>query len=278
MFSGVLRSKVTQFYLLALLAFFLWWVEINTQHLQNNWQNNYFGLMYSLLAIIGGLNGLRVAKRWGLFKSTVGRGISFFSLGLLSLAFGQLVFSYYNIVAKVEVPFPSLADLGYFSIVILYILGSLSLAKAAGSKFSLRTLKGKLFVVIVPVAALIFSFFLFLKNIDFKFDNLTDSVATLLTFTTPFGDAIYVSVALLTYQLSRKFLGGIMRSRILLLIFALAFEYCTEYIFLYRAGKGTYYNGGIDDLLFVTSIVIMSVGLNSLRLRKDRVAETGGQA
>ena len=268
MFTGFFRSKLTYFLLVLYLFFVGWWAEINARHLQTDPQNYYYGFAYALVAVLGGLNGLNIAKSWGGFKSIVGRGISFFSLGLLSLAFGQIVFSYYNIIAKVEVPFPSLADLGYFSIIIFYILGSLSLFKAAGSKFSLHTLKGRLSVIIIPVLALAASYFLFIRDLQFDFSGVSNSIATFLSFSTPFGDAIYLSIVLLTFQLSRKFLGGVMRSRILLLIFALAFEYFTEYLFLYQAAAGTYYNGGIDDLLFATSITIMALGLNSLRLKK----------
>lgn len=270
MLSGFFRSRLTYFFILAYLGLVIWWIEINGRHLTDSKQNFYFGLVYALVALVGGLNGLRLAQGWGGLKSVVGKGVSFFSLGLLSLGVGQLIFSYYNIVANVEVPFPSVADFFYFSIIILYILGSITLFKASGSRFTLSTLKGRFYLVVVPLIALTISYFLLLKKLSIDFSSLNNGLITFLSYSSPLGGAIYISIAALTFQLSRKLLGGVMRKRILFLIAALILEYLAEYVFAYRAAQGTYYNGDIDDLVFATAVIIMSLGLNSLRLNKQR--------
>src|SRR3989338_474635 len=51
---------------------------------------------YQIIAILGAIFGLVIAKQWGGFKSALGRSILLFSTGLLLQSFGQSVFSFYN--------------------------------------------------------------------------------------------------------------------------------------------------------------------------------------
>ncbi len=270
MFPNFLKSKLTSFFFIVLLGLFGWWAEINARHLTTSKQNLYFGFVYALVALVGGLNGLYASRGWGSFKSRLGRGIGFLSLGLLCLGTGQLVFSYYNIIAKVEIPFPSAADFFYFSIIVFYILGAIELFQSAGSRFSLRNLKGKVLVFVIPAIALAISWLLLLKNLHVDFSNLHNGLITFLSYSSPLGGAIYISIAVLTFQLSYRLLGGLLRKRVLFLIVALIFEYLAEYVFAYQAAKGTYFNGNVDDLIFVTSVVAMSLALNSFKLRQQQ--------
>ena len=52
-----------------------------------------------------------------------------------------------------------------------------------------------------------------------------------------------------------------MRSKILYIIFALVFQFITDYTFLYQVGVGTYYNAGLVDLMYTTSFMIMAIGI-----------------
>lgn len=263
MFANPLKNKVTYLFLLAFAVVAAWWLQIFASGTVETDQNYLFGLLYAFIALGGGVYGLVISKRWGGFKSAVGRGIIFFSLGLLGEWFGQTVWSYYNLVARVEVPYPSIADLGYFSIIPFYALGMLSFAKAAGAKFSLRSIRGKLVLILVPLVAVGVSYFLFLRNLEV---DLSSPIRTFLDFGYPLGEAITISIALITLQLSRGVLGGLMRTRILYLIFALVVQYLTDYTFLYRVAAETYYNADIVDLMYATSFTIMAIGLSSLKV------------
>lgn len=262
MLSSIFKSKLSYVILVFYGILFLWWLKIFTTGIKEVDENYLFGFAYALIALIGGINGLFVSKKWGGSKSFIGRGIIFLSLGLLGLWFGQTAWTYYNIIARVEVPYPSLADIGYFSIIPLYAIGMLSFAKAAVTKSSLRTIKGKLVVIIIPLVMVAISYFLFLRNLT---PDFTSPIRTFLDFGYPFGEAITISIALLTFELSRGVLGGKMKSKILYLIFALIVQYVTDYTFLYQATEGTYYNGGIVDLMYMTSFAIMAIGLISFK-------------
>ncbi|NDC31981.1 MAG: hypothetical protein EBZ58_13855, partial [Bacteroidetes bacterium] len=82
------------------------WVFISLTNQNANYKLA-FGATYGLMALLGAIFGLLNANKWGGRKSALGLTIIFLSVGLLFAEFGQLVFSYYNIIKSVEVPYPS---------------------------------------------------------------------------------------------------------------------------------------------------------------------------
>jgi hypothetical protein len=86
-----------------------------------------------------------------------------------------------------------------------------------------------------------------------------------LDFGYPLGQAIYVSLALLTYLLSTKTLGGIMKNKVLLILFALAVQYAADYNFLYQAYAETWSVSGYGDVIYLFAYFLMAVGLLQLK-------------
>ncbi len=255
----LLKNKVSQVLIILYIGLLIFWVWIRMQGLTEGPVNNLYGVLYPFISLIGGLYGIFfVSRTWGGFKSVMGRGVLFLSFGLLAEVFGQWAWSYYTIIQGIEVPYPSIADIGYFAIIPLYSYAMYNFAKASGIKFGLRTFLGKMQTLLVPIIMVTIAYFFFLKNIQVDWSNPT---RTFLDFGYPGLEPIAVSIGILTYSLSRNILGGIMRSKILYIIFALVFQFITDYTFLYQAGTGTYYNGGIVDLLYTTSFMIMTLGV-----------------
>ncbi len=266
MFQTIIKSKIFAIITAFYLVLVCWWLEIYFSGSKNAAQNNYYGFFYAFIALIGGINGLAISKKWGGYKSLVGRAIIYMSAGLLLEGFGQLVWSYYNIFAKIEVPFPSIADVGYFLMIPTYTLGVLSFAKAAGVKYALRDFKKNLAMIVgIPIIMLISTYLLLLQGNSIDFSSPTESLRTFLNYYSPLGESVTISIAILSYFLSRKYLGGKMKHKILYILFAFIFEFITGMTFLYQAAIGTYYNGGINDLMFTTSFTIMSIGLIAFR-------------
>ena len=54
-----------------------------------------------------------------------------------------------------------------------------------------------------------------------------------------------------------------MKRRILYIIFAFIAEYITDFTFLYQYSDGSYYNAGINDLMFATTFTLMALALIS---------------
>lgn len=249
-------SLILVTYYIALLA---WWLKIFISGQQTGTENYLFNQAYVVFHLTGGITGLYIArKKWGGYTSLVGRGLSFMSIGLLCQGFGQTVWTYYNFFYNIEVPYPSLADMGYFALIPSYIYGMYNFAKASGVRVTLKSIAGRTQVVVIPLVMIVIAFAIFLKDLPLDFSN---PIRTFFDWGTPALNAISVSLGILTYSLSKSVLGGRMRIRILFLIFALIFEYITEYLFLYQAGLDVYYNGGVIDLLFATSSLIMTLGI-----------------
>lgn len=258
MFKTIFKSKI--FYIIAIFYFVLlvWWLKIYFSGIKEGQENFLFGFAYTFIPLIGGINGLIIAKKWGGFNSQIGKSLGFLSLGLFGYWFGQTVWSYYNIVAKVEVPYPSIADFGYFSAIITYSLGMFYFFKASGSKFFLQENKSKFIAIIIPLIMLSLSYFFFVKDTEPDFSN---PIRMFLDYGTPLGLAIPISLAIAIYILSKNLLGGKMKPRILLIIVALIAEYISEFTFFYQAATDTYYNAGVNDLMFTTSFTMMAIGL-----------------
>lgn len=243
----------------------IWWIALYFSGFKSGFQNYLFGAVYGpSMSILGAAFGLNIARSWGGFKSVIGRVLIFLSFGLLAEFFGQVTFSIYNIVLHVEVPYPSFADLGFFSNIPFYLYGSFLLLKASGAKINLKTVKTQLQVVIIPLAMLSISYFLFLRQYQFDWSQ---PIKIFLDFGYPLGQALYVSIALLVYSLSQKFLGGIMKRKILLLILAFIAQYFADFNFLFQSNRGTWYNGGYGDYLYLVAYFLMTIGLLEFNLK-----------
>jgi len=240
----------------------VWWVIIalilKNEHI---YANLIWGASYQLMAITGVVFGLLISRVWGGFKSVMGKTIIFFSFGLLLQVFGQSVFSFYNLILGVEVPYPSLADIGYFFSIPVYIYATFLLAKASGAGLSLKSVSKKIQALIIPIILLGASYAVFLNGYEFDW---TDPLRTLLDFGYPLGQAFYVSLALLTYVLSKKVLGGFMKPKVLIILLALAVQYIADYNFLLQAYNETWVNGGYGDYIYLLSYLLMTFALINL--------------
>lgn len=253
------RAKIILFLFIILTIF---WIILqlgffNDLELFNHTFFKFFGAIYGVIALLGGLWSFAIAKKWGL-NSMIGKAILMFSLGLFAQEFGQITLSYIDYVMHIQGAYPSLGDLGYFGSIPLYICGTLLLARASGVAISLKNFKAQIQALLIPLALLIVSYLLFLKNYEFDWSNL---IKIFLDFGYPFGQAIYISLALLTYFLSRSTLGGMMKNKVLFILFALCFQYAADFTFLYQSSKGTWQVGGINDYMYLVAYFVMTLGL-----------------
>ncbi len=254
----IFKNKKAQFVLVFFLGFVVWWGMIQLGEDQASPMRQLFAALYGLIAIWGGVWGLIGAKKWGGMRSVMGRSLTAFSLGLFAQEFGQLSYSYYIYYLHQEVPYPSAGDVGYFLSIPLYLYGAWSLGHVAGAKLSLRSLSSKIQVVVIPFAMVVASYFIFLQGYEY---SASDPIKAFLDFGYPLGEAVYISFAVLALLLSRKFLGGIMRPRIIFIIAALFVQYAADFTFLYQAQRGWWFAGGVNDLVYLIAYVCMTLAL-----------------
>lgn len=224
-------------------------------------QQTWFSDSYWILPLICGVIGLSAAKRWGGFKSVFGKAVTFLSIGLLAQFFGQVVYTFYAHVQHVDAPYPSVGDIGFFGAVIAYILGAYYLSKTVGASVLTAKATTKLIAILLPLALLAGSYYIFLNGYEYNSSNI---LVTFLDFGYPLGQAIYVAIALMAYLLSRNMLGGVMRSKILLVLGALVIQYVADFLFLFRFSRETYTPGGITDFVYLLAYLVMGLGLISL--------------
>lgn len=236
-----------------------WWIYLQANNLTNTFPAYLFNWFYGLIGFSAFIYGIRLAfTKWGGMKSLIGRAILCLSVGLFCQWFGLQIWSYYNLIAKVEVPYPSLADAGYFGLAPFYTLAALYISRASGAKFSLRTSVGKLYAFLIPLPALALAYLLFLKDVGL---DPTNPLKMFFDIAYPLGEILPVSIAIFTLTLSNKLLSGTMKGRVLYLVGAFSFQFMTEYVFLIMAGQGLYQNGGVADLLYASSHAVMALGL-----------------
>jgi hypothetical protein len=256
------------------ILFTLWWFYdnfvIGNQHIK---YDSFFDFSetYGYMAVWGGIWGIIISSKWGGFRSIMGKAIIMFSLGLFAQEFGQLAYAFYNDIYKVPGPYPSLGDFGFFGSIPLYIYGILLLAKASGLKIRLKSYANKIQAILIPAIILIIGYTLFLQGYKFDWSN---PIKVFLDFGYPFGQAIYISIAILTYLLSRGILGGVMKNKILFILFALFIQFLSDYTFLYQSNKGIWQVGGINDYMYLCSYFFMTLGLlgldvNSIKNKLD---------
>jgi len=259
------------------LGFVIWWASfqhvVDKQGLVTQW----FSGTYGVVALIGSVIGFLAAKKWGGFKTVLGKALIFFSLGLLAQEAGQLIYAYYVDAAKIQIPYPSFGDIAYFGSVLLFITAALYLAKAAGAKFSLKHNGYKAIAILVPIILLTTSYGVLLHQHQYDFSK---PVTVFLDFGYPMGEAVYISIAITAYLLSRKLLGGVMKSGIILVIAALFIQYISDSTFIYQSSRGTYLSGKYDDLLYLIAYFMMTTAMIKFhtiyaRLRSgNKTAET----
>lgn len=260
--KGLNRHEEIAVAIFAVLS--LWWIILFFGYAaQLTEQNLYWAATYQLLAWWGGIFALISSRSWGGIRSQMGRAVIFFGLSLLLQGFGQTTFSIYTTVLRIDIPYPSFADIGYFGSMCFYILGIASLARVSGAFVRLRDLTGKTVTLLFPVAMLALSYWIFLKTYEFDWSA---PLRIFLDFGYPLGDALYVSIAILALLFSRNILGGIMRGPLVFLMVALIAQYCADFNFLYQAANGTWVNGGYGDFMYLLSYFLM--GLSLVRIER----------
>ena len=248
------------------VVMFCWWIFLNSVFISApDTQKYFFGFIFGLIPLVGGVLGLRNSVRWGGMKSVMGRATGFLSLGLISWAIGGLIWAYYNFFGGVDIPYPSWADVAYIVSWPLWTLGAIQLSRATGAQFSLREAKGKAVLYLVPLVVIALSYFLLVTVA--RGGEITAGGSLLKTFfdlAYPIGDVVILSFSLVIYGLSFKYLGGKYSRSILMLLAGFVVNYFADFMFSWRTTMGEFTVAGFTDLLFTTAMVLLSMGVVGL--------------
>ena len=239
--------------------FFIWWIYLQLFVEPGSILWPAFASSYFVVALYGGVFGISTSLNWGGLKTLLGRAIFMFSLGLFAQVFGQTSYAFYNNILKIDM-YPSIGDVGYFAAIPLYIYGLVLLSESSGIKINFQLFKKEPIALVVPVVMLLGAYFLFLQDYEF---NFSQPVKIFLDFGYPLGEAIYISLVIIIFILSRTILDGIMRSKALFLLIALFMQFIMDSFFVYDYDN--YTSGNYIDFLGLLAYYFMTIALLSLR-------------
>ncbi|OGK09906.1 hypothetical protein A2767_01790 [Candidatus Roizmanbacteria bacterium RIFCSPHIGHO2_01_FULL_35_10] len=246
----------------------IWWVFLFLSGQKDSFNNYSFVFIYGLLPLMGGIFGIVEAKKWGLFRSALGKALFFLSLGLITWSGGETIWSYYNLILHVEIPYPSWADASFIISWPLWSLGVFYLSAATGAKFGLKKAHGKLLLLLIPIISIIFSYYLLVVVArQGSFEIAGGPVKIFFDLAYPVWDVIILTLALLVYGLSFKFLGGRFKWPVIIILFGFIINYFADFGFSYTTTVESYFNGNWVDLLFATAMFILSFGINSINTK-----------
>lgn len=248
-----------------IFAFFIvWWIFMQIFIDKSHIMYAVYSNSYLILALYGGIVGVHTSVKWGGVQTKLGKAIFIFSIGLFMQLFGQAAYLYRRLFLPTYAFYPSFGDIGFFGTILLYIYGVYLLAKSSGIEITIQSFKKKIIALIIPIIMLSIAYVLFLRDYTFDFTN---PLKIFLDFAYPLGQSIYFSMAIITYIFSQTVLDGILRSKALLILIALAVQFFADYIFVYT--WNTFYVGNFVDFTYCVAYFAMTLAL--LHLKSIRV-------
>jgi hypothetical protein len=264
------KQRTIQILAVGYAVFIPYWIWINVTSQVGTFHNYIWSLFTSgVLPVLGGISGVLLSRKWGFLSSSLGRAIFFLSAGVVAYGAATLIWSYYNLVLAVDVPYPSLADAIYILSYPLWAIGLINLGQGIGAGYKLRTLKGKIALVLAPLIGIALTYFVFIsfaQGGDFGFEG-AGIVEIFFDVFYPLGDVVIITAIGLIYGLSYKVLGGKFKWPVNILLIGFLTSYVGDALFSYMTAQGTYYTSGWADLLFAISMFLIVISVNALDIQ-----------
>jgi hypothetical protein len=217
--------------------------------------NYLFNVAYALIFLFGASAAFLKSKKFPQAPN-MGRSMAFFSLGMLFFALGLLVWTYYNLVLKISVPYPSFADPFFLIYYPSAILGIYFLIKSFGGK-----LTGRLIVEGV-LTFLVFFGILYFFLIQTSLGPDVTFWAKFLNIAYPLSDSFLIAFAITVLRTER---GVSSHPNILYFVFGFLILAAADTAFSYQSANNLYWNGNISDFLFAVSGFLTSWGILSIK-------------
>jgi hypothetical protein len=205
----------------------------------------------SVCAFAGFLAALQNARKYGfrLRERNYDRIWFGFTLGSLFWILAEASWAVYYF-SGVAVPYPGVPDIFYIA---AYFPLSLSVL------LYFRSFSGALTPIrkVLSIGAIAFSVSLVMSVvIPIEFSTPKPALTTLTDLTYPAADLILLSLTILSLAI---FLGGSMGKWWTILAAAIILDIIGDELFLYQVAAGTYYNGGLDDLIYVWAYLLVGL-------------------
>ncbi|MDB4978971.1 MAG: multi-sensor signal transduction histidine kinase [Candidatus Peribacteria bacterium] len=254
-----LQKVCTLFFFMICIYWFLLFVTQTT----GGFLNYLYSFLFGLIPLFSSIPILCNVKKWGGLKSSIGRGIFCMGLSLLLWGCGSMIWSYYNFILNISIPYPSSADIGFAPSTTLYGLGVIFLSDATGARFGLKNIYAKIFAMVTPIITLIISYY-FLVTIargGVFIQPSQSAIKTFLDIQGPVGDTLALMIVILVSGLSIRHMGNKYALEIMTMLIGLFVFIIADGIYAYTTTIGTFYNGNFGDLIYTVGIFLLSFGV-----------------
>ncbi|MBI5123603.1 hypothetical protein HZA75_07130 [Candidatus Roizmanbacteria bacterium] len=256
-------QKITTVYLIIVV---IYWIVLFSSGLKTSFWNYLYGILWNGIPFVGGLLGIFLSKKsFGSLQTNIGKAKIFISAGIFSWGCGNVIWLYYNFSQNIDIPYPSFADIGYFSAGILWIIGISYLSRATGATFSLQQMRKKFIFLVVPLIVIIFSYY-FLMFIVKRSVVLDAFLRVFFDLGYPTMDIIILSIAIIISGLSINFFRAKYKLSLFAILAGFVGMYICDFTFAYTISLGLYYNGSIYELLFTFALYLLTWGTLSFYL------------
>jgi hypothetical protein len=205
----------------------------------------------SVCAFVAFLAALQNAQRYGfrLRERNYDRIWFGFTLGTMFWILAEASWAVYYF-SGVAVPYPGLPDIFYLAAYVPMALSVLLYFRSfSGALTPIRKM--------LSIGAIAFSVSLVVSVvIPFEFSTPKPALTTLTDLTYPAADLILLSLTILSVAI---FFGGSMGKWWTILAVAIILDIIADEFFLYQVAAGTYYNGGLDDLIYVWAYLLFGL-------------------
>lgn len=244
-------------------ALIVFWAALAITNTKYQTVNYWWQALMAAAAILYGIFGLLSAKHWGWLKSSLGQGVFFISLGLIMWGIGQAGWTYYLFKdPNIQAPPSHLLDILDVSAIPLWAYGIFKLSKATGARYGLRSTYAKVALAVFVVVMFAFSYYILVEVARGGSGYYQQPFwKSFFDLAYAFGDVLNITLVIGIFGLSWKYLGGLFKLPVIVMLLAFVLLYLSDFWFSYMDGKGLYYNGDWVDLLFITTVATFGLGL-----------------
>lgn len=258
----VFDSFVIIFFVIFYAMLLVWAFILFVTGQQTTQWNYLFNAGYALLYYSVGVVALFGIKLHGL-NSAVGKELLAIAIGMFGFASGLSIWAYFNLILKVDIPYPSLADF-FFALYIPFLgYGIINLLSVFGMFYSKRILSETILIFLLS-CVLIF----FWGNPP-DFSDALPLLTKALNLAYLFGDAFLISLGYMLIRLSK----GKIHKSFFFFVGALMVMALADLLFAYRTGAELYWNGDISDVLYATSGFLFSLGVTRIVISQMRITK-----
>lgn len=252
------RNPVKLLLCVVFFAVLIWGLTLQRMPDKTTIWNYSYNAGIALVYAMGAVCGFYYVTRYNL-KPNLKKALLYFSIGQLSWATATVIWCYYNLVMRIDLPYPSVPDIFYILFIVFMSVGLVYLLKyfnvGITHTHTLETMGILLFTYITV--------FLVIDPPDLSLH--LPALTMTFNFLYPLGDGFLFAISLASVRMGEDRMSPSARY----LILALLLQAVGDFFFGYFTVTGTYWNGSLPDIIYVMSGFLISTSIISLATRSQ---------